>query len=498
MEYDFIFVGDNGQGDVRVAELISSDKSLFQNLERTYVHQVQPLHMTHAVDKQKILSHNCPFVCYFTTYVDAAIDAYQHKLIRLSGLRRIAEEAVQDFERIPWDLFGHNTQSTDLGTKKPTQVTPQREKRRHSSQLQVNLKESFRKRYLRLLELNQSLAAANVILVEKGLKPVQLLRFQCLYPRGTPVNTLLGLGVVERFRYHDGIYEVRLAQGLKDDCTGGDMAYLRSDSLAKATRPKSRFMGVFWSRSYQDNRFHDNVLRSKGPWIAWTPYGMAKTVTERPDNIIVLKANWGATLYLHASKVVKLKAVSESTPLLPPPSAAPKKSPDTNKRGFWSRLFGRPTPAPTNSLRSSEHSKQETIHDEENHPSAQTNILVLSSLFEVMESFLLTYKSENNICLPLNGPFVQTNKWIEIVTNYGKGKLLDILVRSESVHLKVFLDWGGIGHLALNTIQSFEIKDSSSELTAVPFIPLDNLFNLDDCIENIRKIRGGFQCLSQS
>lgn len=518
MEYDFVFVGDNGQGDVRVAELISTDKKLFENLERVYIHQVQPLHMTHAVEKQKILTNNCPFVCYFTTYVDAAIDAYEHKLIRLSGLRRIAEEAVLDFERIPWDLFGHNTQTTDLGTKKQNRLTPKREKRRHSSQLQVHLKESFRKRYMRLLELNHSLVAANAILVKNGLKPVQLLRFQCLFPRGTLVNTLMGLGVVDKFRYHDGIYEVRLAQGLKDDCTGGDMAYLRSDSLAKANRPRSRFMGVFWSRSSQDNRFQDPVL-SKGPWIAWTPYGMAKTITERSDNIIVLKTNWGATMYLHASKVVKMKAAPEPTlphslpapTLTPAPTSAPpraKSVPDTQLRGFWSRLFGRPTPPLTATLNSASSSssssssslKQQSSQDENLQPPSQKNsILILCSLFEVLESFLLAYKTENtNLNLPLNGPFVHKNKWIEIVTCYGKGKLLDLIVRADSVHLKLFLNWGGIGYLALNTVQSYQIKEDSSELEAIPFVPLDSLLNLDEAIDNIRRIRGGFQCLSQS
>jgi hypothetical protein len=326
MEYDFVFVGDNGQGDVRVAELVSMDKKLFSNLERVYVHEVQPLHLTHACNPQTILTRKCPFTCYFTTYVDAAIDAYEHKLIRLSGLRRIAEEAVFDFERIPWDLFGGKTQSTELlQTRKHSNsktTTSQRERKRHvTSQLQVQLKESFRKRYMRLLELNHSLVAANAILVSQGLEPVQLLRFQCLYPRGTPVNTLMGYGVVEKFRYHDGIYEVRLALGLKDDGSGGDMAYLRSDSLAKANRPRNRFMGFFTSRasaSQENKLLSKSSANFKGPWIAWTPYGMAKLVNERTDNIVILTTTWGATLYLNTSKVVKMKEVIElpvSSPL---------------------------------------------------------------------------------------------------------------------------------------------------------------------------------------
>lgn len=39
-EYSCIFVGDNGQGDVRTAELVLSDEEFGKNLQRVYVHQV--------------------------------------------------------------------------------------------------------------------------------------------------------------------------------------------------------------------------------------------------------------------------------------------------------------------------------------------------------------------------------------------------------------------------------------------------------------------------
>jgi hypothetical protein len=529
MEYDFVFVGDNGQGDVRVAELVSMDKKLFSNLERVYVHEVQPLHLTHACDPQKILTRKCPFTCYFTTYVDAAIDAYEHKLIRLSGLRRIAEEAVYDFERIPWDLFGGNTQSTDLQQtltrKHPTSThsstssstsssssssTPQRERKRKtqthgSHQLQIQLKESFRKRYMRLLELNHSLVMANTILVAHGLEPVQLLRFQCLYPRGTPVNTLMGFGVVEKFRYHDGIYEVRLVLGLKDNSSGGDMAYLRSDSLAKANRPRNRFMGFFTSRASaaQENKFLSKSKSNfKGPWIAWTPYGMARLVTERSDGILVLTTTWGATLYLNASKVVKMKEVHESEsctllkslPVTQQPVSNQEKTRIESQRrggGFWSRLFGI---SPSTQLKphNSESSSSSSL---EQHttclPPPPDNVLVLSSFLEHLERFL-----EGVISISPEGSiFCHSDEWIEVTTSYGKGKLIDLLVRSEFMIVKVFLEWGGLAYLALSTIQSFEVKKSSfsdmvSRCCPPHLLNSDSSANAAECLQNVRKIRG--------
>ena len=39
-EFSFIFIGDNGQGDVRTAEMVLSDPRYSGNLQRTYIHEV--------------------------------------------------------------------------------------------------------------------------------------------------------------------------------------------------------------------------------------------------------------------------------------------------------------------------------------------------------------------------------------------------------------------------------------------------------------------------
>ena len=98
-EYSCIFIGDNGQGDVRTAELVLQDDTFSSNLQRVYVHQVQPRHLTYCKNGEHTLRNER--VYFFGTYVDAAIDAYKRQLIRLNGLRNIMEEACEDFLIIP-------------------------------------------------------------------------------------------------------------------------------------------------------------------------------------------------------------------------------------------------------------------------------------------------------------------------------------------------------------------------------------------------------------
>ena len=98
-EYTCIFIGDNGQGDVRCAEMVLEDQRFSENMHRVYIHQVQPKHLTYCSSPKTTIRH--PRVYYFSTYIDAAIDAHRNNLIRATGLRKIMLEAIDDFERIP-------------------------------------------------------------------------------------------------------------------------------------------------------------------------------------------------------------------------------------------------------------------------------------------------------------------------------------------------------------------------------------------------------------
>jgi phosphatidate phosphatase APP1 len=91
-EYTCVFVGDNGQGDVRCGEMILAEKEYTQNIERIYIHQIQPLHLTYAKEERtKKIQDKGSKICYFHTYIDAALDAYRNNLILPIGLRRIME-----------------------------------------------------------------------------------------------------------------------------------------------------------------------------------------------------------------------------------------------------------------------------------------------------------------------------------------------------------------------------------------------------------------------
>jgi hypothetical protein len=105
-EFTCVFIGDNGQGDVRAAELVMHDNDISYLLKRTYIHVVHSLQETYVSDTSLRQYANTGNICYFSTYVDAAIDAYDMGLIRKTGLQRLMIEAVRDFFIISDDNWG--------------------------------------------------------------------------------------------------------------------------------------------------------------------------------------------------------------------------------------------------------------------------------------------------------------------------------------------------------------------------------------------------------
>jgi hypothetical protein len=122
-EFSCIFIGDNGQGDVRSAEMILEHPKFKGNLQRAYIHKVKPLSQTYVRNPESKQQSN-PNIFYFVTYVAAAIDAYNNKLIRLSGLRRIMQEAVNDFQLIEWKISPTATSQEVSNHKGPLTIDP--------------------------------------------------------------------------------------------------------------------------------------------------------------------------------------------------------------------------------------------------------------------------------------------------------------------------------------------------------------------------------------
>ena len=298
-EFECVFIGDNGQGDVRASELlVSSENGKYaQNLRRTYIHEVLPLELTY-VQNQTSKSRSNSNICYFCTYIDAALDAYKHGLIRLHGLRKVVEEAKAEFleismilwektedasaifeeeKRISEETFAlnnlrrkatssksakdknfsrnsnpdgmivtvpvqiksnsldnnsHADETKALVISPPPQVAPIERVMKRTSVLRKTYKGTMIsgwKKERRIMELNRAIIAVNNELAARKqlggldrngaaipkslLTPMSQLKIPCRYPVGKAVLTEYGVGIVNRFRTQDGIYEVLVHWG---------------------------------------------------------------------------------------------------------------------------------------------------------------------------------------------------------------------------------------------------------------------------------------------
>ena len=232
-------VGDNGQGDVRAAEMALDSYNYKKNIHRVYIHEIKPIHQTYTKHILTKKVYNIPNICYFKTYIDAAIDAYNHNLIRINGLVRIMTEAIFDFEYITPDewkkceLLGPsfyttnniaptntitNTNSSSNNSSSNSIITRQRSKTRSSITTTKQTYNAQRLYHYQLLneykydinirDLNNSLTKANIILIKRGLQPVKLIKYKARFYKGHVVQTPYGKGIVLKFRPNDGIYEV--------------------------------------------------------------------------------------------------------------------------------------------------------------------------------------------------------------------------------------------------------------------------------------------------
>lgn len=231
-EYSHVFIGDNGQGDVRAAELVHTARRqaelpvapdghlaaggpaaddgafgarppfIWPELVMTYIHLVRPINETHGWDKNAPERWKEMNIVFVRNYVEAAHHAAvvcKPPLIRPEGLRRVMAAARRDFQKLSrWDKL----------------PDPK------------GARESLR------LRLNQSLAVANAALatLPGGLQPVPLIDAVCEFAVGSRVATSYGKGVVREFRPKDGVYTVEL-----EWIVGGRpaSAFLQFDQLAE-------------------------------------------------------------------------------------------------------------------------------------------------------------------------------------------------------------------------------------------------------------------------
>jgi len=348
-EFTCIWIGDNGQGDVRTTEMILNNNALKRHLDRAYIHQVIPRHKTFA-NEASTLSNSNSHICYFITYIDAAIDAFRHNLIRASGLRRIMEEAKIDFNIIA-DSAWANADRIQSDDDEDWALSSSSIIKKHNLYLRNEPKKDCRTR-----ELNTSITKGNTILAANGLPPVALIRYKIRFPIGSVVKTQLGLGIISKFRDEDGFYEVLFQwdeTGVKKQCkaylqghtlspgqvsTNRETLFARKDVAIKNVLiepvflpQKAKYDEISRTRTRTSSGNSTSILSSfstspapdamkleknkrlKDPLSnirgakAWTNFGVGIIEDYRRINdTVIIRGNYNFTMYLSRSNVVQL------------------------------------------------------------------------------------------------------------------------------------------------------------------------------------------------
>lgn len=171
-EFKHVFICDNGQGDVRAAELMV--EAFPKHIEAIYVHVVQKISQSYKYRPENWANKEIrPF--FFTTYPEAALDAAKRNFIRPSGLRRICIDSINDFYLI---------QTKDWPSEKH----------------KLDRRE----------ELNQALWSCNKFLKANDVEEVSLLDAERLWKDGQKVNTPFGNGVIVSFEKVHDLYGILL------------------------------------------------------------------------------------------------------------------------------------------------------------------------------------------------------------------------------------------------------------------------------------------------
>lgn len=105
-EYHLLFLGDSGQADVLVAELLVAQHP--EAIRLVLIHDVVGTGPTERERLAQLGIH-----CH-DTYVGAAVVAYQAGLISRASLERVAREAVGGFAHVRWDSTTQRDQMRDL------------------------------------------------------------------------------------------------------------------------------------------------------------------------------------------------------------------------------------------------------------------------------------------------------------------------------------------------------------------------------------------------
>lgn len=281
-EFKHVFVGDNGQADIRAAELII-EKFGPEVLEAGFFQLVHPIEHTFGYhSKADVERWRKMNIIFFNTYVGAAVEAFKMKKFRLSGLKKICDESVATFNEInSW----------------------------------VNPADRERARGL----INTDLVNANALLAPT-YEPMPLIKKPQLFALNSQVRTPFGRGIIRKFRGIDGIYHVELV----------DWSSMNKKRV-RAFVPEDSIVAFVNGDSTQISKSAVKYVKFKKAPLARvfvpqtlvkTPFGNGRVLKFRPEDEIYMitidggesgSANMNMTGYFAADAVIALS--SEGVPI---------------------------------------------------------------------------------------------------------------------------------------------------------------------------------------
>eukprot|EP00924_Labyrinthula_sp_SR-Ha-C_P006586 maker-scaffold_38-snap-gene-2.30-mRNA-1 protein AED:0.26 eAED:0.28 QI:0/0/0/1/1/1/4/0/967 len=292
-EFTCIFIGDNGQADVRAAELMFRQEN---PPECVYIHKIQPIHLTYGYSPGKLQEWTELGIYFFDTYVDAAVHAYSvRRTITVEALRRICVEASENFLNISFS--------------KPVQ------------------------RELNRRQLNRDISRANEHLFLDN--KVNLIPANQSFQIGDDVFTWIGPGVVLNFNQIRGIYEILVDPAFtrreRSDSNSTFQSFLQSPRHSRPSTSIRIYSDEFNVAKTMDDlrkklphgpRFfpgkpREELVIAEGIYLPGdlveTFVGTATVVQYRPeDKIYELVKEPGLKLYFHKSRVSEIKATGTS------------------------------------------------------------------------------------------------------------------------------------------------------------------------------------------
>lgn len=211
-EYEYVFVGDNGQADVRTVSRIL-DELPFVRMRAVFIHVVQPLSETYGLPKD--LSK---FV-FYTNYVQAGLAAYMRGMVSAASLARITINAVEQFEIIKniSNVVSTSDEKSPGGTE-TSAVSVDGVSRSDKAKTEQLRREMNRDIFKVISVLQTDLNRASLIGWSSEMESVvRELMFQLRTieaPRystlGARVATKYGSGEVEGFSSDKGFYTIRM------------------------------------------------------------------------------------------------------------------------------------------------------------------------------------------------------------------------------------------------------------------------------------------------